>query len=55
MFKTDLEKAKEPEFKLPSAVGPLKKQDDSRKTFTYVSLTMLNLCLCGSQQTKENS
>ena len=32
MFKLDLEKAEEPEIKLPTFVGSLKKQDNSRKT-----------------------
>ena len=34
MFKLDLEKAEEPEIKLPTSVGSLKKQESSRKTFT---------------------
>ena len=41
MFKLDLEKAKEPEIKLPTSVGSLKKQESSRKTSTPASLTML--------------
>ena len=32
MFKLDLEKAEEPEIKLPTFVGSLKKQESSRKT-----------------------
>ena len=32
MFKLDLEKAEEPEIRLPASVGSLKKQDSSRKT-----------------------
>ena len=32
MVKLDLEKAEEPEIKLPTFVGSLKKQDNSRKT-----------------------
>ena len=35
MFKLDLEKAEEPEIKLPTSVGTLKKQESSRKTSTY--------------------
>ena len=31
MFKLDLEKAKEPEVKLPTSAGSSKKQDSSRK------------------------
>ena len=41
MFKLDLEKAKEPEIKLPTSVGSSKKQESSRKTSTSASLTML--------------
>ena len=40
MFKLDLEKAEEPEIKLPTSVGSLKKQESSRKTSTCASLTM---------------
>ena len=32
MFKLVLEKAEEPEIKLPTSAGPLKKQESSRKT-----------------------
>ena len=32
MFKLDLEKAEEPEIKLPTSVGSLKKQESFRKT-----------------------
>ena len=39
MFKLDLEKAEEPEIKLPTSVGSSKKQQNSRKT--SASLTML--------------
>ena len=41
MFQLDLEKADEPEIKLPTSVGSLKKQENSRKTYTSASLTML--------------
>ena len=41
MFRLDLEKAEEPEIKLPTSVGSLKKQENSRKISTYASLTML--------------
>ena len=34
MFKLDLEKAEEPEFKLPTSTGSSKKQESSRKTST---------------------
>ena len=54
MFKLDLEKAEEPEVKLPASVGSLKKQESTRKTPTSALLTMPKP-LCGSQQTVENS
>ena len=41
MFKLDLEKAEEPEIKLPTSTGPKKKQESSRKTSTSASLTTL--------------
>ena len=40
MFKLDLEKAEEPEIKLPISVGSSKKQESSRKTSTSVLLTI---------------
>ena len=40
MFKLDLEKAEEPEIKLPTSVGTSKKQESSRKTSTSALLTM---------------
>ena len=40
MFKLDLEKADELEIKLPTSVGSLKKQEDSRKTSISALLTM---------------
>ena len=39
MFKLDLEKAEEPEIKLPTSSGWQKKQDNSRKTSTSTLLT----------------
>ena len=41
MFKLDSEKAEEPEIKLSTSVGSSKKQENSRKTSTSASLTML--------------
>ena len=35
MFKLDLEKAEEPEIKLPISVGSLKKQESSRKNIYF--------------------
>ena len=40
VFKLDLEKAEEPEIKLPTSFGSLKKQESSRKTSTSALLTM---------------
>ena len=40
MFKLDLEKAEEPEIKLPISVGSSKKQESSRKTSISDLLTM---------------
>ena len=40
MFKMDLEKAEEPEIKLPTSAGSLKKQESFRKTSISTLLTM---------------
>ena len=40
MFKLDLEKAEEPEIKLPTSIGSSKKHESSRKTSISVLLTM---------------
>ena len=48
IFKLDLEKAEEPEIKLPTSVGSLKKQESSRNTSTPALLTMpkpLTVCI----------
>ena len=39
MFKLDLEKAEEPDIKLPTSDGSSKKQESSRKISTYTLLT----------------
>ena len=41
MFKLDLEKAEEPEIKLPTSFGSLKKQESSRKTSTFALLPII--------------
>ena len=41
MLKLDVEKAEEPEIKLPTFSGSKKKQKNSRKTSSSASLTML--------------
>ena len=50
MFKLDLEKTEEPEIKFPTSIGSSKKQENSRKTSTSVSL-IIPKCVCRSQQT----
>ena len=40
MFKLDLEKAEEPEIKLPTSTGSWEKQESSRKTSISVLLAM---------------
>ena len=48
MFKLDLEKAEEPEIKLPTSVGWFKKQESSRKTSISALLTTpkpLTVCI----------
>ena len=40
MFKLNLEKAEEPEIKLPTSAGSWKKQESSRKTSISALLTM---------------
>ena len=40
MFKLDLEKAEEPEIKLPTSTGSQNKQESSRKTSISALLTM---------------
>ena len=40
MFKLDLEKAEEPEIKMPTPIGSSKKQENSRSIPTSVLLTV---------------
>ena len=40
MFKLDLEKAEEPDIKLPTSVGSLKKEESFRKTSASALLAM---------------
>ena len=55
MFKLDLEKAEEPEIKLPTSIGLLKKQESSREKHLLLLYWLCHsLWLCGSQQTVEN-
>ena len=56
MFKLVLEKAEEPEIKLPTSAGSSKKQDGSRKKHLFLLFWLCqSLWLCGSQETAENS
>ena len=55
MFKLDLEKAEEPEIKLPTSVGSSQKQESSRKNIYLFYWLCQSLWLCGSQWTVENS
>ena len=45
MFKLDLEKTEEPEIKLPTSLGSLKKQETSRKASTFALLAMPKLMI----------
>ena len=49
VFKLVLEKAEEPEIKLPTSVGLLKKQESSRKHLFLLYWLWQILWLCGSQ------
>ena len=46
MFKLDLEKAEEPEIKLPTSFGSSKKQESSRKTPTSALLITPKPVIC---------
>ena len=56
MYELDLEKAEEPEIKLPTSAGQ-KKQENSRKRSTSASLTMLKplAVYCVDHSKLENS
>ena len=55
MFKLGLEKAEEPEFKLPTSIGSSKKQESSRKTSTSALLTIPKPLTVWITTTVENS
>ena len=55
MFKLVLEKAEEPEIKLPTSSGSLKKQESSRKTSVSALLTMPKPLTVWITKTVENS
>ena len=49
MFKLVLEKAEEPEIKLPTSTGSSKKQESSKKHLFLLYWLCQSLWLCGSQ------
>ena len=49
MFKLVLEKAEEPDIKLPTSTGSSKKQESSRKHLILLYWLCQRLWLCGSQ------
>ena len=53
MFKLVLEKAEEPEIKLPTSAGSSKKQESSRKTSVSALLTMPKAFGCVDHDLKE--
>ena len=55
MFKLVLEKAEEPEIKLPTSAGSWEKQESSRKNLFLLYWLCQSLWLCGSQSTVEKS
>ena len=55
MFKLVLEKAEEPELKLPTSAGSLNKQESSRKTSTSALLTMPKPLTVWIPKTVENA
>ena len=55
MFKLVLEKAEEPEIKLLTYAGSMKKQDSSRKTSISALLTMPKAFDCMDHNKLENS
>ena len=55
MFKLDLEKAEEPEIKLPTSVDHEDSKRIPEKHLLLLYWLCQNLWLCGSQQTVENS
>ena len=54
LYKLDLEKAEEPEIKLPTSSGSSKKQENSKKKI-YLCFIDYAKVLCGLQEIVENS
>ena len=55
MFRLDLEKAKEPEMKLPTSVGSLKKWESFRKNIYLCFIDYAKAFDCVDQKKLENS
>ena len=55
MFKLDLEKAEEPEIKLPTSVGSSKKQESSRKNIYFCFIDYAKAFDCVDHNKLENS
>ena len=55
MFKLVLEKAQEPEIKLPTSAGSSKRQESTRKTSISALFTMPKPLTVGSEETLEDS
>ena len=50
MFKLDLEKAEEPEIKLPTSVGSSKKQEEFQKNFYFCFIDYTKAFDCGDHK-----
>ena len=55
LFKLDLEKVEEPEIKLPTSVGSLKKQESSRKNIYFCFINYAKAFDCVDHNKLENS
>ena len=55
MFKLDLEKAEEPEIKLPTSIGSLKKQGSSKKKIYFSFIDYAKAFDCVDHNKLENS
>ena len=55
VFKLDLEKAEEPEIKLPTSAGSSKKQESSRKNIYFCFIDYVKAFDCVDHNKLENS
>ena len=55
MFKLDLEKAEEPEIKLPTSAGSEKNQENSRKNIYFCFIDYVKAFHCVDHNKLENS